>query len=134
MYNTELYDSFLQRQNAQQYSISNITKTLVVCGAFLINAGVPIINAPPKINLHINKEGSGSYIINDHFSSYSSTWSDVETTYASQKSGASDLRGTFNVLSKLAFLEGDAEAEKKADLFFDQIQVKTKKIMVSTKV
>lgn len=130
MYNTELYDNLLQRQSTQ-YSISDMTKTLVVCGALLLNTGGLFLQAPTRVNLPISKCGSDSYIINNLYSSDSPTWSDVETAYSSPKDTGFDIAETINVLHQLSFIEGDADAEKEADLFFNQIPVKTKKIMVN---
>jgi hypothetical protein len=132
MYNTELYDNFLQGQSAQ-YSMSNMTKTLIVCGALLLNANGSFFPAPPRINLPVCRGGSDGYLINHLYPSDSPTWSDVTTAYASPKDTANYIPETLSVLSKLAFLEGDAEAEKEADQFFNQIQIKTKKIMIRRK-
>lgn len=129
MYNTELYDNFLQSQSSQ-YSISDMTKTLVVCGAILLNSG-SIFYPPARTCLPISKGGSDSYIINKLYSSDNPTWTDVETSVAIPDASANDVAASFSVLNQLAFLEGDYEAEKEADLFFSQIPVKTKKIMVN---
>ncbi len=129
MYDTELYDNFLQRQSSQ-YSISDMTKTLVVCGAILLNSG-SFFQPPARTCLPITKGGSDSYIINKLYSSDSPTWSDVETSVALPEGSTNDIAASFNVLNQLAFLEGDDEAEKEADQFFSQIPVKTKKIMIN---
>lgn len=132
MYSTELYDHFLQKQSSQ-YSFSEMTKTLVVCGALLLNAGGSFVQPSARVNLSVNKAGSDGYIINHLYSSHTPTWSDVGTTFSQQDDPANDVVETFNVLSQLSFIEGDAIAEKEADHFFSQVQVKTKKIMVSRK-
>jgi len=129
MYNTELYDNFLQNQSSQ-YSISDMTKTLVVCGAILLNSG-SIFQPTARTCLPETKGGSDSYIINKLYSSDSPTWSDVETSVTLPNGSTNDIAASFNILNQIAFLEGDDEAEKEADLFFSQIPVKTKKIMVN---
>lgn len=132
MYNTELYDSFLQRQSSQ-YSFSEITKTLVVCGALVLNTSGFFHQTPARVSLPVNKNGSDDYIINHLYSSHSPTWSDIEITHSLLEDTDNYITETFNVMKKIAFLEGDAVAEKEADQFFSHIQVKTKKIMVSRK-
>lgn len=129
MYNTELYDNFLQSQSSQ-YSFSDMTKTLVVCGAVLLNSG-SFFHPTARTCLPVSKGGSDSYIINKLYSSDNPTWTDVETSVALPDDSANDVAASFSVLDQLAFLEGDDEAEKEADLFFSQIPVKTKKIMVN---
>lgn len=132
MYNTDLYDHLLQSQSSQ-YSLSEMTKTLVVCGELLLKTSGFFLQTPPRVGLLVNRGESDSYMVNHIFASDSPTWSDVETTYSPQEDTNNDVTETFNVLNKLAFLEGDAVAEKEADQFFSQVQVKTKKIMVSRK-
>ncbi len=129
MYNTELYDNFLQSQSLQ-YSIADMTKTLVVCGAIMLNSG-SVFQPPTRACLPTTKGGSDSYIVNKLYSSDSPTWSDVETSVALPSGSENDISASFNVLNQMAFLGGDAEAEREADLFFSQIPVKTKKIMVN---
>jgi len=132
MYNAELYDHFLQNQSSP-YSFSEMTKTLVVCGALLLNTSDSFLQTPTRVSPPVNKGGSNGYIINHLYSSDSPTWSDVETTYSPLEDTNNNITEIFNVLSKLAFLEGDSVAEKEADQFFSQVHVKTKKIMVSRK-
>lgn len=132
MYNTELYDHFLQNQSSP-YSFSEMTKTLVVCGALLFNTSGFFPQTTARVSPPINKGGSDGYIINLLYSSDSPTWSDVETTYSPPEDKNNNITEAFNVLIKLAFLEGDSVAEKEADQFFSQVHVKTKKIRVSRK-
>lgn len=135
MYNTELcnhpelYDHFLQNQSSR-YSFSEMTKTLVLCSALLIHPGSGFNQPQAQVSLPINMSGSDGYAINHIYSSDAPTWSNIDTTYSHSEDMDSDVSETFNVLSKLAFLEGDAIAEKEADQFFSQVQVKTKKIVV----
>lgn len=132
MYSAELYDNLLQNQNSQ-YSLPKMTKTLVVCGALLLNTSGQLLQEPIRVSLPPSKSGSDGYILNQLYSSDTPTWSDVKTTFSPLENSNDDIIETFNVLRKLAFLEGDAVAEKEADHFFGQVQVKTKKIMVRRK-
>lgn len=133
MYDTELYDSFLLSQSSQ-YSFPEMTKTLIVCGALLLNNSGPFVQNSARVSLPGNKSGSDGYVINHLYSPNSPTWSDVETdTYSPREDTNNDIPEALNVLSNLTFIEGDAIAEKEADKFFDQIQIKTKKIMVTKK-
>ncbi|MEA1968810.1 MAG: hypothetical protein U9N77_11415 [Thermodesulfobacteriota bacterium] len=135
MYNTELcnysdlYDNFLQNESSR-YSFQEMTKTLILYGALLISSDSAFNQPQAQVGLPVNISGSDGYIINHIYSSDAPTWSNIDTTYSHVEDMDSDVSETFNVLSKLAFLEGDAIAEKEADQFFSQVQVKTKKIMV----
>lgn len=132
MYNTELIEDFLEKQN-RQYSLSNMTKTLVVCGTLLLNTGGTISQPQQRKDLLTTIGRSIDYSYNRVYQTDSPTWSNVETEFVAHQNMTSDIPESFNLLNKLAFLEGDIEAEKEADLYFNQIQVKTKKIAVNRK-
>ncbi len=133
MYNTDLYDNLLQSQTQYQYSLKDKTKTMVICGAFLLNASMPIFSSPPLGNFAVNKEGSGGYAVNSLYYSDTNTWSDIKVEYIALEDDHSSIADTFSILKKLSFLESDEIAEKEADVFFSKVTIKTKKILVNKK-
>lgn len=130
MYNDELYEHLLQNQSGYQCSFSAITKTLVVCGALLLNTSA----SKTRASLPFHNSGSDGYVVNHIYSPDSPTWSDVEAAYFLIEDTNNDIPEAIYFLNRLAFLEGDAVAEKEADQFFNQVQIKTKKIIVRNKV
>lgn len=132
MYNSELFEDFTEKQYRPYFS-SNKAKTLVVCGALLLNSSSPLINHPHRSNHSVNG-GSDDYFVSSLYQSDSQTWSNIKAEYASQNDISKNIPEAFNLMSNLSFLEADAEAEKEADIFFNRVKVKTKKIIVRKKV
>jgi hypothetical protein len=99
----------------------------------LLNTSTSFLPIPSRDGLSVNKYGSDEYVINHLYSSDSPTWSDIESSYGSSGGSHDEIKDSFTVLAGLAFLEGDAIAEKEADQFFSRVQVKTRKIMVTKK-
>lgn len=67
MYNTELYEDLLQGQGQYQYSLKKTTKTMVICGALLLNTSVPLVSYPLLGNFAMNKDGSDGYTFNSRY-------------------------------------------------------------------
>ncbi len=130
MYQPELYEGLFQNT---QYSIANIPETLIVCGALFSRERSAFLQPSHRNNPSAGRGGSDEYIINFLYSQASPTWSGVETAFVFTKDTVEDISGSLSMIRQLSFVEGDSEAEKQADIFFSQIRVKTKKIMVNSK-
>jgi hypothetical protein len=63
----------------------------------------------------------------------SKTWSSVVTSYVSRDNTDFDVTKALRVLGNLSFIEGDVQAEKRADEYFGQKKVKTRKIIIRNK-
>ena len=110
------------------------TKTVLLCSMLLA------ANTPPNIeagnansSFYRGVQGSDSFRIGQLISSRNETWSPITLCdYESSKS-FDNISASVKLLKNLSFLEGDLQAEKEADAYFDNIPVKTRKVLILNK-
>lgn len=119
-----------------KYSLSNMAKSLVACGvlAASLSGGSAIATTLPSRNYSLNtlatKTGSDEIHISRLYESYNATWSNVSISPSQLHDNQVNISDSLNIIKMLSFIEGDNEAENRADNFFNSKQISTKKVLL----
>lgn len=121
-----------------KYSLSSMAKSLVACGvlAASISGGSGITTTLPSrtrpSTLSTNTGSAGTHV-SRLYESYNPTWSNVSINPSQAHDSRVNIPESLSIIKMLAFIEGDTEAEIRADDFFYSKQFSTKKVLLRSK-